>query len=34
VPTLHTSATDQDEGPAVEFDKDPLVGSSNGHASD
>ena len=36
VPTLHTSATDQDDGAAVEFDTDPLVGSSNsnGHASD
>jgi hypothetical protein len=35
-PTLHTSATDQDEGLAVEFDTDPPVGSSNsnGHASD
>jgi hypothetical protein len=34
VPTLHASATDQDEGPAVEFDTDPLVGSRHGHASD
>jgi len=31
---LHASATEQDEGAAVQFEPDPLVHPANGHASD